>query len=202
MQKLDVLLFGTRNEAKRRYYLPLLEALAHRVQTPEQLGIYERPEEPGATAEENAAIKARFYANRAGVHAIAEDEMLFVDFLPTDRQPGPRGRRLTGSGELDDDALLEYWISLVTSVPEAKRTGRWHAAYCLASPEGTLKTIALDYPIRFFLPPSAVRIPGWPLSSIQGRVAFGKPDSELTQEERERRDPESNLTIVSGLLNP
>ena len=99
--------------------------------------------------------------------------MLLVDFLPPGAQPGVLGRRPNGEADdLDDDALLAYWVQLVEAVPEERRTGRWHVAYCLADRGSVIDTLALDYEVRFFLPPSTVRIAGWPLSSIQGRASL------------------------------
>jgi XTP/dITP diphosphohydrolase len=178
MQRLEKLLFGSRNPAKHTYYSGLLSRLATEVLFPEQAGVEGRPEETGSRAEANAEIKARFYAERCGFHALAEDEMLLVDFLPPGEQPGVLGRRIDGEREAPDDELLQYWAELLTQVPEPDRTGRWHVAYCLASPDGDTRTFVLDHPVRFFLPPSETRIEGWPLSSIQGRVAFGRPGAD------------------------
>jgi XTP/dITP diphosphohydrolase len=183
------LLFGSRNPAKRAYYQQMLSPVVGHLLGPDDYGIAVAPAENGPTAEANAALKASFYALKAGVTALAEDEMLFVDFLPPEKQPGVLGRRPSGEADdLDDNALLAYWIDVVQGVPEEKRTGRWHTAYCFAHPAGAVDTLSLDFEVRFFLPPSAVRIPGWPLSSIQGRAQAGKAHSETTPQELSELD--------------
>ena len=114
----------------------------------------------------------------------SEDEALYVDFLSEEKQPGPHVRRINGIDEADDDQLLAYWEDIISEVPTDERTGRWHIAYCLALPTGQTATSGVDHPILFFSPPSETRIPGWPMSSIEGSVRFGKPNSEYTEEER------------------
>ena len=56
--------------------------------------------------------------------------------------------------------------------------------------------MALDHPIVFFSPSSRIRLSGWPMSSLQGPIAFGKPDSELTGEERRQKDERADREIV------
>ena len=55
----------------------------------------EPPEETGATFEENAALKARYYAAATGLPAIAEDSGLEIDAL--DGQPGVESARFGGA---------------------------------------------------------------------------------------------------------
>ena len=198
------LLLGTRNPAKRRYYAGLFSALRLELLTPESFGIDEGPEETGQTAEQNAEIKAWFYAHRSGVRTFAEDEVLYVDFLAALAQPGVSGRLTGDTGEMDDAALLAYWADLVSRVAPEKRTGHWHITYSIAWPGGEvrtseIRTSTVDYPVRFFLPPSRTLIPGWPLSSIQGRATLDKPYSDLTDEEQRLLAEIDGPPILSGL---
>jgi inosine/xanthosine triphosphate pyrophosphatase family protein len=193
------LLLGTRNPAKLRYYTGLFSALRLELLAPESFGIDEAPEETGQTAEQNAEIKARFYAHRSGVRTLAEDEVLYVDFLAASAQPGVLGRSPGDTGEMDDASLLAYWADLVSRVTLEKRTGHWHIAYSIAWPGGEVRTTAVDYPVRFFLPPSSTLIPGWPLSSIQGRATLDKPYSDLTEEDQRLLAEIDGPPILSGL---
>jgi len=52
----------------------------------------------------------------------------------------------------------------------------------------------------FFSPSSEVKLPHWPMSSLQGPVMFGKPDSELTEEERKQKDQRADRLIEEKLL--
>jgi hypothetical protein len=83
------------------------------------------------------------------------------------------------------NALLKYWEEIIAKAPVEKRTGRWHVAYCIATPKGKSKVVGTDHEVKFFSPSSNVRFPGWPVSSVQGSMLFNKPHSEHTAEERE-----------------
>jgi inosine/xanthosine triphosphate pyrophosphatase family protein len=192
----DTLVIATRNPAKARWYSARLSRAARRVIGLAEFAPTARPDESGETAEENAAIKANFYARQTGFPVFCEDEALYVDFLAAPDQPGVHVRRINGIDDASDGQLLAYWEKILARVPLRSRTGRWHIAFCIATPHGTLKTFALDIPIRFFAPASPVKIPGWPMSSIQGPVEFNKPHSELSPAERSAADQRIDQAIA------
>lgn len=177
------LVIATRNPAKVIRYKDILSPYAGEV-----IGLpgmlVGKPAERGETAEENAEIKATYYARQTGCAVFSEDEALYVDFLPLKAQPGVHVRRINGNDEASDEQLLAHWESVIAQVPAEARTGKWHIAYCLTWPDGLVKTFGLDFPITFFSPSSARKIPGWPMSSLEGPLGFNKPHSELTQAER------------------
>ena len=177
-------MIATRNPSKVEYYRDILIQFASEVVGLNDLGVEGKPTETGETAEQNAEIKARFYSQKTGLPVFCEDEALQVDFLPKEKQPGTQVRRINGVDEVDDDKLLAHWETLVVKVSEDKRTGRWHIAYCLAMPDGQVRTVSRDHEVMFFSPSSKVRLPGWPMSSLEGSVRFGKPSSEQTSEEK------------------
>ena len=199
MEKPSRLVIGTRNQAKHALYGRLLGTMGVESLGLGDFSIDGRPHESGLTAEENAALKARFYAAQTGLDAFAEDEALYVDFLPAEQQPGVHVRRIEGVDEADDDALLAHWENVVARVPEEQRTGHWHIAYCIASPDGMLTTTVHDYSVRFYSPTSSIRVPGWPMSSLQGPVEFDKARSELTESER-RSWEETTAGYLRALL--
>lgn len=201
MTKLEKLVIATRNPAKFDRYKNLFQNWATEIFGLLELSIFEKPEESGETAEENAQIKARFYSLRTKIPAFSEDESLFVDFFSEKEQPGVHVRRINHKDEVDDDKLLAYWEKIIAKVPPKKRTGRWHIAYCLAVPNETLKVVSQDYPVLFFSPSSSIRIPGWPLSSLQGSVKFGKPHAELTQEENEIVNQDRDRRLSDAIRN-
>ena len=169
---------------KKERYSRLLSSVATTILSLDDAGIAERALELGETSEINAEIKAKFYAQKSGLPVFSEDEALYVDFLPPEQQPGVHVRRINGKDEVNDGALLAYWEAIIANVPQDKRTGKWHITYCFATPDGKTKAIAIDHPILFFSPSSKAKIPGWPMSSLQGPIEFGKPHSELTDKER------------------
>lgn len=184
MREIEKLVIATRNPAKVEFYHDILTQIADSVVGLNEIGIEEKPAETGETAEQNAEIKASLYSKKTDLPVFCEDEALEVDFLPKDKQPGVHVRRIDGVDEVDDDKLLRYWEEIVAKVSVEKRTGRWHIAYCLAMPGGNTKTVSKDHEVLFFSPSSKIRIPGWPMSSLEGSVSFGKPSSEQTSEEK------------------
>jgi XTP/dITP diphosphohydrolase len=199
MKEIEKIVVASKNPAKVERYGRILSKYVERVLGLNDLDIDDKPEESGNTAEENAEIKAKFYAGKTGLLVFSEDEALYVDFIPESEQPGVHVRRINGKDEVDDDQLLAHWERLIEKVPQNKRTGRWHIAYCIASPDGVTRTVALDHPIIFFSPSSKIRLPGWPMSSLEGPSDFGKPHSELTDEERRKNEEKSNVQIAIKL---
>ncbi len=199
MKTTEKIVIASRNPAKKQRFAGIFSGRIGQVLGLDDFNIVEKPQEAGATAEENAQIKAGFYSEKLGLPVFSEDEALYVDFLPPDEQPGVFVRRIEGKEEADDEKLLNYWEKIIAIAPLEKRTGKWHIAYCLAFPDGQFKTAALDAPIMFFLPPSKTRVPGWPLSSLQGPVRFKKPDSELTDSERKEHNQRANRLILEKL---
>jgi inosine/xanthosine triphosphate pyrophosphatase family protein len=199
MKEVKKIVVASSNPAKVTRFRKILSEHVEEVVSLNDLGIVEKPEESGETAEENAKIKGRFYAKKTGLIVFSEDEALYVDFLPGSKQPGVHVRRIDGKDEVNDDTLLKYWEKLVAEVPKNERTGRWHIAYSIVTPNGKSKTVTLDSPLIFFSPSSDVRIPGWPMSSLEGPIKFNKPHSELSEEEREIHEGEANGHIVEKL---
>jgi len=185
MREIEQLVIATRNPSKVEYYRDILTQFSASVVGLNDLDVVGKPTETGETAEQNAEIKAKFYSQKTALPVFCEDEALQVDFLTKEEQPGVHVRRINGVDEVDDDKLLEHWEEIVARVPEDKRTGRWHIAYCLAMPDGKTKTVSRNHEVLFFSPSSKVRLPGWPMSSLEGSVRFGKPSSEQTPEEKD-----------------
>ena len=187
---MNKLVVATSNPAKLKQYIDAInrsgldvEALSLR-----NFDIHEKPVESGETAEENARIKAAFYVKILGIPVMAEDAALFVDFFSEGTQPNVNVRRVNGLRESTDEEVLAYWQKAVSQTPSDKRTGRWRIAHAIALPDGNIRSISHNEEIRFYDPPSLVRIPGWPTSSLQGRVDFGKPDVELSEEKRVQKE--------------
>lgn len=108
------------------------------------------PEEDGATFEANAALKARYYAQRSGLWAIADDSGLEVDALGG--EPGVRSARYAGKPK-DDAANNRLLVERLTHVPVEQRTARFRCAVVLsdgetvlASAEGTVEGRIVDEP--------------------------------------------------------
>ena len=91
--------------------------------------------EPFATFVENAAYKARFAARLGREWALGEDSGLDVDAMAG--RPGVYSARFAGHRRPDSERV-GLLLNMMMDVPPARRTGRFHCALALASPEGLL----------------------------------------------------------------
>ena len=129
------LLIGSGNPGKQREYRELLAGLDLELITPEDLDpVPPEPEETGKTFAENAAHKAREYANASGVRTVADDSGLEVDALRG--APGLRSRRFFG----DDASAEERNTKLLALLEGVKGRGaRFVCVTALASPDGRVE---------------------------------------------------------------
>jgi XTP/dITP diphosphohydrolase len=142
---LDRLLIATGNAGKLREiqqvfaaaHLPPIDllTLADLADRPDE------PEETGATFEENAALKARYYARRSGLWCLADDSGLEVDALAG--EPGVRSARYAGVDAEDrgarDRANNAKLLAALAEVPTADRSARFVCVMCLADPAGAVR---------------------------------------------------------------
>jgi XTP/dITP diphosphohydrolase len=89
------LLVGTSNSDKVREIRGILTGLDVRLLTLGDVPPVEPPEETGRTFEENARLKARYYAKASGYLAVAEDSGLEIDALGG--KPGVESARFGGN---------------------------------------------------------------------------------------------------------
>lgn len=107
-------LIGTTNPSKVKRFAELLGGHDVEFYTLKDLGIESEPEEKGATPEENAIIKARFYGQFFD-RVICNDSGLYFDGLPMedDRQPGLNIRTPDRCSRLDDEEMIAYYSKLI-----------------------------------------------------------------------------------------
>lgn len=99
----------------------------------------QEPEEDGATFEDNARLKARYYAKELQIECLAEDSGLEVDAL--EGAPGVYSARFAGTGNSRaerDLANNDLLLRRLRGVPMEQRTARFVCAMCLCRPDGTL----------------------------------------------------------------
>ena len=134
---------ATRNAGKVREIRAILPAVGGwEAVGLDDLGIAEAAEEDGLevheTFEENALAKARYFAARTGMPALADDSGLVVDALGG--APGVRSRRFAAAdearGERQDQANNRHLLALLAEVPDAARTARFACAAAVAWPDG------------------------------------------------------------------
>jgi len=129
------LLIATTNPAKLAEYRLLLRDLELDLVSLADAGITDVPEESGATFEENALIKARFYFERAHTATLADDGGLEIDALGG--EPGVRSHRwLNSGGDDSDQALVNEVMRRMKGVPAWRRSARLRAATALIYDNG------------------------------------------------------------------
>jgi XTP/dITP diphosphohydrolase len=99
----------------------------------------EEPEEDGITFEDNARLKARYYARALGVTCVAEDSGLVVDALGG--APGVYSARYaaaTGTREQRDQANNDKLLRDLANVPFDSRQARFVAVASVATPGGEI----------------------------------------------------------------
>jgi XTP/dITP diphosphohydrolase len=100
----------------------------------------EEPVEDGATFEDNAVLKARYYARASGMLCLADDSGLEVDALGGD--PGVRSARYSetdGPRAVRDTANCVLLLKNLTGVPIEQRAARFVCAMALVdgkNPDG------------------------------------------------------------------
>lgn len=123
------LVLATSNPNKVREIRALLDGVPVDVVGLEVFGGVEPPEETGVTFEDNAALKARYYAAVTGLPAIAEDSGLEIDALSG--RPGVESARFGGA----DSSYPEKFAALYAMLDAAggrESTARFVCAVALA----------------------------------------------------------------------
>lgn len=128
------LVIATTNPAKLAEYRLLLRGIDLEIISLAAVGITDSPEETGATFEENALLKARFYHQRSRLPTLADDGGLEVDALGG--APGIHSHRWLGAELSDDRALAQAVVARMAKVEDSRRTARLRAAVALVYEDG------------------------------------------------------------------
>lgn len=108
------ILLGTTNPSKVKRFSDLLKGCDVEFVTLKDLAITAEPEENGATPEENAILKAKFYGQYFDV-VICNDTGLYFEELALDdvRQPGLNVRTPMQMERLTDEEMIDYYSRLI-----------------------------------------------------------------------------------------
>jgi XTP/dITP diphosphohydrolase len=132
------IVFATSNTHKVDEVKAILEPLGIVVRSlADVTDVPPEPEEDGATFEDNARLKARYYAQALGVTVVAEDSGIEVDALGG--APGVYSARYSGApGTRDerDRANNDKLLHELAGVPDAERQARFVCAVSMAEPSG------------------------------------------------------------------
>lgn len=141
-------------------------------------------DKPYDTAEENARYKAVVYAKELNKPVLASDIALFVDFLPSDQQPGVHVRRLVDKKtRMSDEEIYEYWVKKLQGQSGNPR-GYWYMAFALATPQSQWVEDVFDRHFVFRLDKAAKEYqPGLPMGGLCYNEYFGKMHADMTKQE-------------------
>ncbi len=128
------LLVATTNQNKVREIRQLLSGLPLEILTLEQWPDLTAPDETGSTFEENARIKASYYAGATGELTVAEDSGLEIDALGG--APGVESARFGGVDSTYPEKFALIYDRL-RAVGGSDSTARFVCALVLATPHQT-----------------------------------------------------------------
>jgi XTP/dITP diphosphohydrolase len=131
------LLIATTNPGKLREVRAILAGVDVPLETLSDHPAIQAPVEDADTFEENARLKANYYAQATGRWTLADDSGLEVDAL--NGEPGVRSARYAGT-EASDEANNRKLLERLADVPLRARTARFRCCVALASPEGVVAT--------------------------------------------------------------
>jgi XTP/dITP diphosphohydrolase len=127
------LLIATNNPGKVAELHRILDGCGWELVTPADIGLELEVEEHGATYAENAAAKAKAFAEASGLTALADDSGIEVDAL--DGRPGVQSARY----DVDDASRNERLLRELAGVPDERRTARFRAVIAIATPAGAVE---------------------------------------------------------------
>ena len=139
--------------------------------------------EDGKTFEENAVKKAKSWAEKSGMAALADDAGLEIDALGG--EPGVLSRRWPGY-EASDEELINMTLEKLQGKPEAQRTARLRTVMALVLPGGRTETAGAAIEGIIAEKPSQKREAGYPFRSLFWIPELGKFYFDLNEDEHKR----------------
>ena len=148
------LLIATFNPGKFQEYQLIFRDVLHlpiKLLSLNDLGIKAKVEENGKTYQENALLKAKFYAQLTELPVLADDSGLEIEVLGG--WPGLRSRRDENGQDLSDEALIQRVLKRMKGLSWEQRKARYKTVVVLIIPpsdlkifEGTREGIIVDSP--------------------------------------------------------
>lgn len=131
------IILATHNQGKIKEFQTALQGIGVKGVPVSDISAVPDPEETGTTFEENALLKARYYAAACGQPVLADDSGIIADALGN--RPGIYSARYAGHHG-DDHANNEKLIHDLSSFPEDQRTGRYVCVIAVVWPDGRTVT--------------------------------------------------------------
>ncbi len=177
------ILLATGNEGKMREMIEAfrVHGLSESIEfaSLKDLGRTEDPEETGATFEENALLKAKFFANLTGLPSIGEDSGLILDACP--EKFGLRTRREIP--EKEDGAWLTAFLNLLEG--ETNRKATFYSSMAYFDPETGKEFVCIGECSGVITEqPETEMEPGIPVSAVFIPDGHDKVYSAMSKEEK------------------
>ncbi len=135
---MNKLLIATNNKGKVKELQDLLKDTGLELVTPAEINLNLEVEEDGATYAENAAKKARAFAQASGLISLADDSGLEVDAL--DGAPGLYSARYHPKPGANDADRRAYLLENLAGKPRPW-TAHFHATIAIAIPEQDVQIV-------------------------------------------------------------
>ena len=135
---MNKLLIATNNKGKVKELQDLLKDTGLELVTPAEINLNLEVEEDGATYAENAAKKARAFAQASGLISLADDSGLEVDAL--DGAPGLYSARYHPKPGANDADRRAYLLENLAGKPRPW-TAHFHATIAIAVPEQDVQVV-------------------------------------------------------------
>ena len=159
------LLIATSNPAKLAEIRLFLSGVPLELVGLDDVKISDRAVESGSTFEENAVIKAKFYAKLSGLPTIADDGGFEIDALGG--APGVKSHRwIHGERDDDDEELISYTIKNLEGVPLPKRGAQLRLVLAFVDMSGGIHISEASVRGFVALKPSERRTPGFPYRAL------------------------------------
>ena len=133
------LLIATGNAGKIKEFTELFASLSIRLRSLNEFEKIIEPEETGATFAENAMLKARYYAIKTGIWAMADDSGLAVAAL--NGAPGIFSARYGGENT-SFNAKIEKLLSELNKTHDSARLAKFVCAMAISDEKGEIKNLS------------------------------------------------------------
>ncbi len=162
---MNTLLIATTNPGKLGEIKEFLSDLSVTLVGLSDVGITDSPEETGISFEENAILKAKFYAEKSNLPTLADDGGLEIDAL--NGEPGVKSHRWIHDDREDtDEELIRYTLDRMKDIIDVNRGAQLRLVLALVIPGGEVFTS--EEKIRGIIPQEASknRWKGFPYRSL------------------------------------
>ena len=197
------LLIATTNKGKIQMYSDLLRGESVDFGFLDETGkAIPNPDEDGATPEENALLKARYYCQKIGLPTLADDSGFAIEALKG--EPGVMTRRWGGAlpDTVSDEEWIAYYLERVKDVREELLKACFPFCRAIVFPDG--RDFVQNDKIEFLLSKTPRRPypKGWPVSSMRvfpdGRHELDIPKNDPVWQAQLKREGLIDLLKRAG----